>query len=203
MVAIPRPGRLRSGRSVRLPAPGSLFLCWPKAKVTKKKWPKSRTEASVWCYALLATPLHPSPLRGEGRVWGRAEREADRSRPDVRQLSHYAAFRTPTAASIQDPDLGAWEPAAKVRLRKPPPRLLPHAGAYADFLFMIRRAGSVGLGMKWIGVAFCKAWLRPVQLPAWWVGMSRARQSMGKRRPRCRPRRACRWRRFPPKANCE
>ena len=40
---LPRPGRLRSGRFTRLPASESLFLCWPKVKVTKKKWPQIKS----------------------------------------------------------------------------------------------------------------------------------------------------------------
>src|SRR5579859_2334561 len=35
-----RPGcRLRGGRFDRLPALESLFFCWPKRKVTQRKWP--------------------------------------------------------------------------------------------------------------------------------------------------------------------
>ena len=34
-----RTGRLRSGRFDGLPAAESLFFCWPKRKVTQRKWP--------------------------------------------------------------------------------------------------------------------------------------------------------------------
>ena len=41
IVALPRSGRLRSGRFDRLPPLESLFFCWPKRKVTQRKWPQS------------------------------------------------------------------------------------------------------------------------------------------------------------------
>ena len=39
LVAISRTGRLRGGRFDVLPAAESLFFCWPKRKVTQRKWP--------------------------------------------------------------------------------------------------------------------------------------------------------------------
>jgi len=45
----PRPGRLRGGRFDRLPPLESLFSCWPKRKVTQRKWPPEQgLAASCW-----------------------------------------------------------------------------------------------------------------------------------------------------------
>ena len=46
-VALPRSGRLRSGRFDRLPPLESLFFCWPKRKVTQRKWPLELKAHSV------------------------------------------------------------------------------------------------------------------------------------------------------------
>jgi len=46
---VPRPGRLRGGRFDRLPPLESLFFCWPKRKVTQRKWPsEQRLAALCW-----------------------------------------------------------------------------------------------------------------------------------------------------------
>src|SRR6202012_4924662 len=39
--------RLRSGRFDRLPTLKSLFFCWPKRKVTQRKWPLEREPRSI------------------------------------------------------------------------------------------------------------------------------------------------------------
>jgi len=47
--AIPPACRLRGGRFDRLPPLESLFFCWPKRKVTQRKWPEEQgLAASCW-----------------------------------------------------------------------------------------------------------------------------------------------------------
>src|SRR5579859_252353 len=41
--------RLRSGRFDRLPTLESLFFCWPKRKVTQRKWPlRAKARSDKW-----------------------------------------------------------------------------------------------------------------------------------------------------------
>jgi len=52
-VVLPPACRLRGGRFDRLPPLESLFFCWPKRKVTQRKWPSGqRLIAFCWIRAL-------------------------------------------------------------------------------------------------------------------------------------------------------
>jgi hypothetical protein len=50
--AFPLEGCLRGARFDRLPTLESLFFCWPKRKVTQRKWPFRALVASCWIQAL-------------------------------------------------------------------------------------------------------------------------------------------------------